>query len=247
MSVDPLANIFPYISPYNFDENNPLKLVDPTGMGPEEGGPKTHTIVENVTYYGLANRTYKDDASVTVENLRKWNPSVDENDLQIGQTINISDPNENSASAESGGNNNSDGATGVNSNSGSSSSSSASSNTQNFGDPYWGSNSEQGLKWPDAKKSGDYGEIWRMGGGLGKFNQVLGQAKYFSLLNRARMAIDHFDSYDNDFKIIYIDSTYFDTIFLESHHFDQHGNPIDTTITDTLLIEKSQRVRKVIE
>ncbi|MCR9155590.1 MAG: RHS repeat-associated core domain-containing protein, partial [Bacteroidetes bacterium] len=35
LSVDPLATNYPYISPYNFVENNPLKFVDPTGMGPE--------------------------------------------------------------------------------------------------------------------------------------------------------------------------------------------------------------------
>jgi|GEM_PF-2328094 len=36
VSVDPLASNYPYESPYNFVENNPLKLVDPTGLGPEE-------------------------------------------------------------------------------------------------------------------------------------------------------------------------------------------------------------------
>jgi RHS repeat-associated protein len=31
LSVDPMANEFPYISPYNFVENNPIMLIDPDG------------------------------------------------------------------------------------------------------------------------------------------------------------------------------------------------------------------------
>lgn len=36
MNVDPLAEKFPSRSPYNFCMNNPLRLVDPTGMAPED-------------------------------------------------------------------------------------------------------------------------------------------------------------------------------------------------------------------
>jgi len=32
--VDPLAKDYPYVSPYNFVENNPLNMVDPDGMAP---------------------------------------------------------------------------------------------------------------------------------------------------------------------------------------------------------------------
>jgi len=35
LSVDPLATKYPHITPYNFVENNPIRLVDPTGLGPE--------------------------------------------------------------------------------------------------------------------------------------------------------------------------------------------------------------------
>jgi RHS repeat-associated protein len=38
LSVDPLAEKYPSLSPYNFVENNPLLLVDPTGLGPENPG-----------------------------------------------------------------------------------------------------------------------------------------------------------------------------------------------------------------
>ena len=48
-----------------------------------------HEITEKDTYYGLANRTYQ--GQFTVDDLRKWNPGIDENNLQIGQKINIID------------------------------------------------------------------------------------------------------------------------------------------------------------
>jgi len=40
LSVDPLAHKYPHVTPYNFVENNPLRLVDPTGMGPEDSEKK---------------------------------------------------------------------------------------------------------------------------------------------------------------------------------------------------------------
>lgn len=36
MSPDPLSSEFPSWSPYNFVMNNPIRLIDPTGMAPEE-------------------------------------------------------------------------------------------------------------------------------------------------------------------------------------------------------------------
>ena len=48
MNIDPLADSFYDWSPYNFVYNNPLKFVDPTGMGPEwiDNGNGTYTAEE---------------------------------------------------------------------------------------------------------------------------------------------------------------------------------------------------------
>jgi RHS repeat-associated protein len=34
LSVDPLARRYPSVTPYNFVEGNPMRLIDPTGLGP---------------------------------------------------------------------------------------------------------------------------------------------------------------------------------------------------------------------
>ena len=36
LSIDPLASMYPHLTPYNFVENNPIMLIDPTGMSSED-------------------------------------------------------------------------------------------------------------------------------------------------------------------------------------------------------------------
>jgi RHS repeat-associated protein len=42
LGVDPLASKYPHLTPYNFVEGNPVRFIDPTGMGSEdvENGPQ---------------------------------------------------------------------------------------------------------------------------------------------------------------------------------------------------------------
>jgi N-acetylmuramoyl-L-alanine amidase CwlA len=49
---------------------------------------KTYTIKSGDTFWGIAQRT----SGVTVQDLIKWNPSVNATDLKVGQVINISAP-----------------------------------------------------------------------------------------------------------------------------------------------------------
>jgi len=61
LSVDPLASNYPYVSPYNFVENNPLNLVDPTGMGPEGSENTTSTKTVETKIEGQYTPNYKGD------------------------------------------------------------------------------------------------------------------------------------------------------------------------------------------
>lgn len=49
LSVDPLAEKYPFVTPYNFVENNPLRLIDPDGRGPipiDENDPKNKVAID---------------------------------------------------------------------------------------------------------------------------------------------------------------------------------------------------------
>lgn len=57
LSVDPLAEMFPNWNPYHYVHQNPIKLIDPTGMAAEEGEPEkqkpgTGTSTGNLQYRG---------------------------------------------------------------------------------------------------------------------------------------------------------------------------------------------------
>ena len=53
--VDPLAEIFEDVSPYNYGLNNPILMVDPTGMAADTTGGLLNQIIEAVTVWGNKN------------------------------------------------------------------------------------------------------------------------------------------------------------------------------------------------
>jgi RHS repeat-associated protein len=55
MTVDPLANKYPNVSPYVAMDNNPISIIDPTGKSGEpviDKEKKTITVTSNITFYG---------------------------------------------------------------------------------------------------------------------------------------------------------------------------------------------------
>lgn len=80
LSMDPLANAYPFQSPYNFAANSPITLVDVMGMGP--GDPLKHTVAkgDNLTKISRKYGVSKDD-------LAKMNGIRDVNKISVGQEL----------------------------------------------------------------------------------------------------------------------------------------------------------------
>jgi len=67
--MDPLADVFVDQSPYSFQRNNPISLIDPTGMAPEGFGDKKQ---ENPL--GLVNNEEEDDRPNWQKAKDNWKP-----------------------------------------------------------------------------------------------------------------------------------------------------------------------------
>ena len=84
LSVDPMAGKYPYLSPYTYCANNPVKLVDPNGeeIGGPDNPPTKYTIKKGDTFWDLENARNLPHGTI-----QKDNPTVDPNNLQVGQVI----------------------------------------------------------------------------------------------------------------------------------------------------------------
>jgi RHS repeat-associated protein len=94
-SVDPLVQDYPWSSPYVGLDNNPLRVIDPTGEGTEDPQQK-YQVQSGNTLGGIAK-----DHNTTVNDIVKMNPSIkDPNKIFPGQEINLpGSPNSSSSNA----------------------------------------------------------------------------------------------------------------------------------------------------
>ncbi len=113
LSVDPLAEEFPNFNPYNYVMQNPINLIDPTGMCPDESdtGPQKNVLIYITSYenkellqkngtkkdgwdilyavdivdgYNQVNEKYEDN---TIDNLVIRSHGSDEGKLAIGGVV----------------------------------------------------------------------------------------------------------------------------------------------------------------
>ena len=80
ITQDPIANNYPWQSPYAFAANNPVALIDVLGMGP--GDPKEHKVKKGDNLTKISKKY-----GVSIDDLAKMNDLKDKNKLSIGQTL----------------------------------------------------------------------------------------------------------------------------------------------------------------
>ena len=85
MSVDPMSDKYPSISPYAYCAWNPIKLVDPTGEDIKDPPANLkYTIQKGDNFWNL-----ETEWNLPHGTLQEINPSIEPHNLQIGQTINV--------------------------------------------------------------------------------------------------------------------------------------------------------------
>jgi LysM repeat protein len=82
-NTDPVVK--PWESLYTCLSDNPISMVDPDGNDP--GNPKHYIVVEGDNLTKIGNKY-----GVSVENLVKWNNIPKRNEIEIGQSLIVSDP-----------------------------------------------------------------------------------------------------------------------------------------------------------
>ena len=85
LSVDPMADKYPSLSPYNYCAWNPIRLVDPDGRKMNEPPfDLKYCIQKGDNLWNLEN-----EWNIPHGTLQRINPSIDPQKLQIGQEINV--------------------------------------------------------------------------------------------------------------------------------------------------------------
>jgi LysM repeat protein len=82
-NLDPVVK--PWESLYACFSDNPISMVDPDGNDP--GNPKHYIVVEGDNLTKIGNKN-----GVSVDNLVKWNNIPKRNEIEIGQSLIVSDP-----------------------------------------------------------------------------------------------------------------------------------------------------------
>jgi RHS repeat-associated protein len=84
LSIDPIANKYPFQSPYVFAANNPIALIDVKGMGP--GDPLEHKVVKGDNLTKLSKKY-----GVSIQDLMKMNNISEKgkDKLSIGQVLSV--------------------------------------------------------------------------------------------------------------------------------------------------------------
>lgn len=80
--MDPIANHYPFQSPYVFAGNSPIALIDILGLGP--GDPKTHKVAKGDNLTQISKKY-----GVSVSDLAKMNKLSNPNKLKIGQVLKV--------------------------------------------------------------------------------------------------------------------------------------------------------------